>query len=359
MNKLKIVIFGLSITSSWGNGHATTFRSLVKALAERGHKITFYEKDVPWYANQRDLANPPFCETRLYKTVEELKPFEQSLAEADLVILGSYVADAARLTDIITRLGPRCLAFYDIDTPVTLAKLEAGDYEYLTPHMVPQFDLYLSFTGGPTLERLEQLGAQRARPLYCSVDTDLYHPERHTAPPVYELGYLGTYSTDRQPTVEELLIKPALQAPGKRFCVAGAQYPTELSWPANVQHIEHIPPQEHRQFYNDQRFTLNVTRADMIQAGYSPSVRLFEAGACGTPIISDYWQGLESFFELGTELLVARNSDEMLQCLETPEDERQAMGRRLREKVLSAHTSEHRALQLERYWHEVCTPATA
>lgn len=356
MKNINIVVFGLSITSSWGNGHATTYRSLLKALAARGHQITFFEQDVPWYAAHRDMPEPSFCRTVLYRDPDDLEDHISTLAQADLIIMGSYVQRASELADKITDVAPPCFAFYDIDTPVTLAKLAKGDYEYLHPTMIPRFDVYLSFTGGPLLNKLEyDYGAQRARALYCSVDPDLYHPldGSNISPKAYALGYLGTYSDDRQPTVKELFIEPARANSELRFCLAGSQYPEDVRWPDNIDINEHVPPHKHCEFYNMQRFTLNVTRRDMISAGYSPSVRLFEAAACGTPIISDYWQGLDSFFDVGKDVLIARTRDDVLQHLEMAEDERLAMGRRLRNKVMHAHTSAHRAEELEQYWQEV------
>lgn len=363
MKNINIVVFGLSITSSWGNGHATTYRSLLKALAARGHQITFFEQDVPWYAAHRDMPSPSFCRTILYRKPEDLEDTHLPiLAQADLIIIGSYVQRAGELADLITKVAPPCFAYYDIDTPVTIAKLAKGDYEYLHPSMIPRFDVYLSFTGGPLLSKLEHdYGAQRARALYCSVDPDLYHPLNGAdiSPKTYALGYLGTYSTDRQPTVDELFIGPADARRDVQFCLAGAKYPDDIHWPSNVNIEQHVPPDQHSAFYNAQRFTLNVTRRDMICAGYSPSVRLFEAAACGTPIISDYWQGLDSFFEIDKDILIARTRDDVLQHLAMAEDERLKMGRRLRDKVLHAHTSDHRAAELENYWQEVTEPLMA
>lgn len=361
MQQLNIVVFGLSITSSWGNGHATTFRSLLKALHRRGHQLSFFEKDVPWYANNRDLPAPPFCETILYRSLDEVDSYKPTLATADMVIIGSYVPDSHRLVEKVRRFTPACLAFYDIDTPVTLAKLDAGDFEYLHPETIPEFDLYLSFTGGPCLNRLEKhWGARSAQPLYCSVDPELYYPEPHsTAPLDYTLGYLGTYSNDRQPTVQRLLLNAAQRMPTSRFCVAGAQYPKKIDWPANVSHIEHIPPKQHRRFYNGQRFTLNVTRQNMIAAGYSPSVRLFEAGACGTPVISDYWEGLDEFFSIGEEILVARTTEEAVEYLNMDELNRRAVGERMRSTVMQHHTADHRAKELENYWRQSAMPPLA
>lgn len=362
MKKMNIIIFGLSITSSWGNGHATTYRSLIKALANRGHTITFLEKNVSWYAAHRDMPTPDFCTTLLYQDVSDLDAHHTLFNSADLIILGSYVADALAIHEKILRLEPPCFAFYDIDTPVTLAKLARGDYEYLLPSMIPQFDLYLSFSGGPVLQTLEQqYGARRARPLYCSVDPDLYKPVTPSADskdvtPAFALGYLGTYSNDRQPRVNELLLEPARRCQDVPFVVAGAQYPQDIDWPPNVTYLEHVPPHEHCQFYHNQRFTLNVTRDDMIAAGYSPSVRLFEAGACGVPIISDYWEGLNNFFSIGEEILVADSAQDVIRHLQMPTSQRQAMGQRLRKKVMAHHTSAHRAVSLENYWGEVVAP---
>src|SRR5205823_6138567 len=198
--------------------------------------------------------------------------------------------------------------------PVTLAKLAAGDNEYLSPSLIPKFDLYLSFTGGPTLAKLErQYGAKRARVLYCSVDPQLYYPNRKAR--CWDLGYIGTHSADRQPTLERLMLAAARKWPEGRFVVAGPLYPESIAWPANLHRIEHLPPSEHRKVYNTSRFTLNVTRADMISAGYSPSVRLFEAAACGTPIITDSWRGLEQVFEPGREVLVAESTDDALRFI--------------------------------------------
>jgi len=345
---MNIAIFGLSITSSWGNGHATTYRALVRALAARGHDVVFFERNAPWYADNRDLPEPPYCRTVLYDDVPELsRVAADDLRTADLAIVGSYVPDGVAVGDYVQRSARGLTAFYDIDTPVTLAKLAHDRAEYLAARQIPRYDLYLSFTGGPTLERLHTLyGSPLARPLYCSVDPDLYFPERTRMQ--WDLGYLGTYSADRQPVLERLMLKAATRQPGVRCVVAGPQYPDDIAWPANVERIVHLAPDGHRRFYNSSRYTLNVTRADMVKAGYSPSVRLFEAAACGTPIISDTWPGLDHFFAPGLEILLSRKAQDTLAYLtETSEADRLAIGARARARVLSAHTAAHRALELE------------
>jgi spore maturation protein CgeB len=348
--RLKLVILGLSITSSWGNGHATTYRALVRELTARGHDVLFLERDVPWYAAQRDLPRPPYGRTELYSTLPELEErATNAVRDADLAIVGSYVPDGVAVGEWVLATARGATAFYDIDTPVTLDKLARGDCEYLAPHLIPRYDLYLSFTGGPTLARLErEYGAPMARPLYCSVDPAQYYPE--AGMPRWDLGYLGTYSDDRQPALERLLLEPSRRWPAGRFIVAGPQYPAAVAWPPNVERVEHLPPAEHRAFYNGQRFTLNVTRAAMVAAGYSPSVRLFEAAACATPIVSDPWPGLDELFALGSEILVAEGPEDALRHVrDTSEAERRAIGERARARVLAAHTAAHRAAQLEGY----------
>ena len=349
-NPLTIVILGLSITSSWGNGHATTYRSLVRALDRRGHHVIFLERDMPWYASNRDLPRPPYGEVHLYRDLPQLeRRFTDMVRQADLVIVGSYVPEGVAVGMWATQTAYGLTAFYDIDTPVTLAKLRRRDHEYLSPDLLPRYDLYLSFTGGPTLALLEErYGARAARPLYCSVDPDNYYPDDQ--PVHWDLGYMGTYSDDRQPGLEWLLLEPARRRSRGRFVVAGPNYPASIQWPENVDRIDHLPPDQHRLFYNRQRFTLNITRADMIAAGYSPSVRLFEAAACGTPIIRDHWEGLDTFFEIGTEILVARSALDCLRFLdEISEEERRRIGERARHKILNHHTSHHRALALEQF----------
>jgi spore maturation protein CgeB len=340
---MKLVVLGLTLSSSWGNGHATTFRALLSAFAARGHEVLFLERDKPWYAEHRDLPNPDFCELRYYDSVAELEDWRETIASADAVMVGSYVPEGVEVGAFAQRHARGVVCFYDIDTPVTLAKLARGDFEYLTPELIPGYDIYFSFTGGPTLERLEtEFGSPGARALYCSVDASRYEPlpiEKR-----WDLTYLGTYSDDRQPTLDKLLVETARRCPDKRFAVAGPQYPGTIEWPANVERIEHLPPVEHAGFYSASRFTLNVTRADMIAAGWSPSVRLFEAGACGTPIISDRWDGIEDVLEPGRAIILADTTEDVIAALDQDATE---FGEAARAAVLAGHTAECRAAQLE------------
>jgi spore maturation protein CgeB len=350
INPLNIVILGLSITSSWGNGHATTYRALVRALAARGHSILFLERNTPWYAAARDLPKPPYCRAVVYKNFAELKKYAGAIRAADLLIVGSYVPNGIAVGDWALKHAGGATAFYDIDTPVTLALLEQQRAPYISAAMIPRYQLYFSFTGGPILERLERrYRAQMARTLYCAVDPDLYQPQPARRPR-WHLGYMGTYSADRQPALERLLLEPARRHAELRLTVAGSQYPRGVKWPRNVERIEHVRPAAHAAFYGRQRFTLNLTRADMIEAGYSPSVRLFEAAACGCPIISDWWEGLDQFFKVGEEILVADSSEQVTEYLfDLSPDDRRRLGAKARARVLAAHTAAHRAAELESY----------
>ena len=353
MPRLRITILGLTITSSWGNGHATTYRGLVRGLAGRGHEVLFLECDKPWYRDNRDLAEPPWGTTALYADADELESrLLPAISNADLVIVGSYVPDGIRVGRLVQRAARGIVAFYDIDTPVTLAALDAGRCEYQTAELLPGYTLYLSFTGGPTLSELERRGVPLARALYCSADPETHRPTAD-APARWDLSYLGTYSDDRQPTLDRLLCAPARLWPEGRFCVAGPQYPTSLAWPPNVQRTTHLSPDKHRRFYAESRWTLNVTRADMVRRGWSPSVRLFEAACCGIPVISDWWDGLDQFFRPGDEIIIARDAAESLAALRgIPDDRRREIAERARARVLAAHTGHHRAIELEQFYGE-------
>jgi spore maturation protein CgeB len=345
---LRIVVLGLSLSSSWGNGHATTYRALLKGLSARGHELLFLERDAPWYEAHRDLLEPPYCRLELYSHLGALRRYATRIARADAVLVGSFVPDGIEVGEWVLANARGVTAFYDIDTPATLASIEAGTCEYLAAEQISRYDIYLSFTSGPTLRQLTtRYGARCARALYCSVDNDAYRP-RHTAPQ-WDLGYLGTYSPDRQPALERLLLEPARRMPHLRFVVAGAQYPSSLSWPANVERIVHVAPTHHAAFYSSLRWALNVTRADMIKAGHSPSVRLFEAAASGAPIVSDRWTGLEELFEPGDDIVVAAGPDDVQRALAMPDARRKRIAVNGRRRVLAQHTSQHRSAELERY----------
>jgi spore maturation protein CgeB len=347
---MKIVVFGLSITSAWGNGHATTFRALLEALHRRGHDILFYEKDLEWYASNRDLPQPPFCRLRLYDSWSSIvTEIRRELANADVGLVGSYFPDGIAAIDELFDSRVPAKAFYDIDTPITVASLrDRGETAYLEAEQVSGFDVYFSFTGGPMLREIEQhFGARSAVPLYCSFDAHEYRRFGRNKRFACDLSYMGTYAADRQAKLEELLVRPAMQSPDKHFIVAGPQYPKSIGWAKNIRRIVHLNPRWHARFYSSSRLNLNVTRREMVMAGNSPSVRLFEAAACGAAIVSDNWAGLDSFFIPGREILLPVDADDVLRYLSLSDSELRAIGDAAQERVLAEHTSEVRALQFE------------
>lgn len=348
---MKIVIYGLTITSSWGNGHALTYRSLSKALARKGHRIYFVEKDVEWYHNNRDLPGPEFCTVRLYEQWgREARELVALAGDADVILIGSYFPDAIAATRALVDADYGPLLYYDIDTPITISQLrEQGRTAYLEPSLIPLYDAYLSFTGGPALAELQDdFGASWAVPFYCSVDADMYRPVAVCPEFQSDLSYLGTYARDRQPKLMQLLNETARLLPERRFIVAGPQYPGGIPWQPNVGRMVHLSPREHPFFYSSSRFSLNLTRADMAAIGYSPSVRLFEASACGATILSDDWPGLDKFLTPGEEILLPRDAREAAEILTgISDEERILIGSRARERILAQHTSEHRAEQFE------------
>ncbi len=348
-----IVIIGLTVTSSWGNGHASTYRSLLRGLAARGQRVLFLEQDEPWYAANRDEPHPDGAVTLIYQGLDDLKQFEGAVSRAALVIVGSYVKDGIKVGDWVTSVAHGRTAFYDIDTPITLNNLETGNAAYISPNLIRRYDCYLSFTGGKLLQHIEsQYGARRARTLYCSVDPTEYQPI--SVKRKWDLGYLGTYSVDRQPALEELLLAPARHWWRGKFAVAGPQYPEAMLWPPNVDRTIHLSPREHSAFYGAQRFTLNITRELMKKAGYSPSVRLFEAGACAVPVISDWWEGLDSIFRIGEEVLVTEDGEATLRYLRNlSESQRLGIAAAARGRVLAEHTPQVRAAQLLGYLKEM------
>lgn len=346
---MKLVIFGLTISSSWGNGHATLWRGMVKALARRGHRVVFFERDVPYYAEHRDFWEIPGGELVLYPDWENVAAAaERHLADADVAMVTSYCPDGVAACDLVLGSKARRKVFYDLDTPVTLARLKAGERpNYLPGHGLGGFDLVLSYTGGQALAELrERLGARVALPLYGWVDPEEHKPTTPVGTYTADLSYLGTYAEDRQETLERLFIEPARRLARRRFVIGGAQYPHDFPWTPNLFFVRHLPPAEHPAFFSSSMLTLNVTRGAMKRMGWCPSGRLFEAAACGTPVISDHFEGLDAFFEPGREILVARDTDDVTTALALPRSQLDQIARRARERTLGEHTAERRAVDL-------------
>jgi spore maturation protein CgeB len=347
---MKFVIFGLTISSSWGNGHATIWRGLCRALARRGHSIVFFERDVPYYAAHRDLVEWQDGKLCLFAEWNDVfSSAQRHLRDADVAMVTSYCPDAVVATECVLESNARMRVFYDLDSPVTLDSVQCGQsVAYLGPRGLRDFDLVLSYPGGRALDELRhQLGARRVAPLYGSVDPDAH--QRVDSDPRFasDLSYLGTYAEDRQEALEELFIEAARRRPWHRFLIGGAQYPVNFPWAENIFFARHVEPPQHPAFYSSSRLTLNVTRRAMKLMGYCPSGRLFEAAACGTPILSDAWEGLDRFYQPGSEIILANDSDQVVAAMDLTDEALAQMAKRARERTLDEHTAEHRACYLE------------
>jgi spore maturation protein CgeB len=346
---MRIVIFGLTISSSWGNGHATLWRGLCHALAESRHSVTFFEKDVSYYRAHRDMGQPEGYSLQFYSDWNEIQPqARKALAESDCAIVTSYCPDARPASDLVLDNSTVFSIFYDLDTPVTLNAIgHKGTVDYIPHCGLEPFDLVLSYTGGKALQELgTQLGARRVAALYGSVDPRSHHRVQTDQRFASDFSYLGTYAADRQQQLEELFLKPATQLPRKKFCIGGALYPPDFPWTGNTYFVRHVAPPEHPAFYSSSKLTLNVTRAVMAEMGYCPSGRLFEAAACGTPIVSDWWEGLDAFFEPGKEIFIAKSSVDAVAALDLDARELQTLSRASQQRTLDEHTASHRAAQL-------------
>jgi spore maturation protein CgeB len=356
---MKIVVFGLTISSSWGNGHATLWRGLCRALARRGHRVVFFEHDVPYYAGNRDLHEVPGGELVLYSDWDDIRSrAARELAAAEVAMVTSYCPHGIEASALV-REAPGTRVFYDLDTPVTLARLKAGEpVSYIGPEGLAGFDLVLSYTGGAALDTLRRdLGARRVAPLYGHVAPEVHRPVAPQAPFASDLSDLGTYAADRQAALETLLVEPARLRPERRFLIGGAQYPEGFPWGENIFFVRHLPPADHPAFFSSSRLTLNVTRRAMADMGWCPSGRLFEAAACGTPLLSDAWEGLDAFFTPGREVLTARTAEDAVAALDLSDAELRRIGQAGRERVLGEHTSDHRAAELEALLSDAAGPA--
>jgi spore maturation protein CgeB len=346
---MRFVVFGLSVSSSWGNGHASLWRSLARALSAAGHAVVFFERDVPYYAAHRDLSPEGWLDLRLYRSFDDVAPVaRRALAEADVAIVTSYCPDAREATELVLALRCGVRAFYDLDTPVTLDILASGDRAPWVPREgFGGFDVVLSYTGGAALRALrERLGARRAAPLYGSVDPTAHAPVRRDERFACDVSHLGAFSEDRRRGIDRLFLEPARRLPGARFLLGGPMYPRDFAWGPNVQHLAHVAPPEHPAFYCSSRLTLNVTRGIFARLGYCPSGRLFEAAACGVPIVTDAWEGLDAFFEPGREIVVARDADDVVAALARPPEELEDVAARARRRALRDHSAQKRAREL-------------
>jgi len=348
---LDIAFFGSSLVSAYWNGAATYYRGLVRALAERGHAVTFYEPDAFGRQQHRDLDDPDWARVVVYPGDPDgaLAAMEQA-RRADLVVKASGVGACDSLLEeaaLELRRSSTMVVFWDVDAPATLDRL-AADPEDAFHRLVPRFDLVLTYGGGPpVVDAYERLGARQCVPIYNALDPTTHYPV--TPEPRFEsdLAFLGNRLPDREARVEAFFLSAALALPELRFLLGGSGW-DDKPLPRNVTSLGHVYTRDHNAFNVSPRAVLNVSRESMARYGYSPATRVFEAAGAGACLITDAWRGIDLFLEPGREILVAEDGLEVAAHVQrlTPTLAR-STGRAARGRILAEHTYAHRAAQVE------------
>jgi spore maturation protein CgeB len=349
---MNIAFFASSLVSAYWNGAATYYRGMVRALAERGHSVTFYEPDAFGRQQHRDMEDPPWARVVVYRAESEadvLRTVEQARG-ADLVVKASGVGVYDELLEraVLELQSPATLVVYwDVDAPATLDRMHADAADLLRP-LVPRYDMVLTYGGGePVRQAYLGLGARECVPIYNALDPSTHHPVAPDARFEGELGFLGNRLPDREARVEEFFLRAAAQLPRHRMLLGGNGW-QDKPMPANVKYLGHVYTADHNAFNCTPRAVLNVSRESMARYGFSPATRVFEAAGAAACLITDAWEGLETFFAPGTEVLVASSGDEVaahVQALDAATARR--IGEAAYQRVLAEHTYAHRAAQLD------------
>ncbi|MFB2564052.1 glycosyltransferase [Rhizobium sp. IMFF44] len=348
---MKIAFYGSSLLSAYWNGAATYYRGLLKALAARGYRITFYEPDVYQRQEHRDIDPPDWCEVVVYDgTIAALKKVAVEAALADVVIKTSGVGfeDDLLLQEVMTAARPEALKiFWDVDAPATLAEMQTST-DHPLRKALGGIDLILTYGGGePVVKKYRQLGAPACIPIYNALDPQTHHPV--TADPRFEatLGFLGNRLPDREARVEAFFLEPAVAMPSQRFLLGGAGW-DDKPMSGNVRYVGHVPTRDHNAFNVTPRAVLNISRESMAENGFSPATRVFEAAGAGACLITDYWEGIDHFLTPSEEVFVARDGRDVREILSALTPERAAeTGKRALARVLGEHTYQHRAVEVD------------
>ena len=351
---MRIIFFGSSLVSAYWNGAATYYRGLIRALAARGHTITFYEPDAYDRQAHRDIPDPEWVRVVVYPATDEgvrTALDEAGRAGADLLIKcsGVGVFDALLEEAVLgLRSGSKLVAFLDVDAPATLERIGA-DQDDPFRLCIPTYDLILTYGGGPpVVEGYAAYGARACVPIYNALDPETHHPVPPDPRFAADLGLLANRLPDREARVEEFFLRPAAARPDRRFLLAGNGW-GDKPLPSNTGYLGHLYTRDHNAFNCTPLALLNVARESMARYGYSPATRVFEAAGAGACLISDRWLGIDEFLEPEREILIASDGEEVAALLDALEPERaRQIGLAARARVLFAHTYAHRAIQLER-----------
>lgn len=349
--KLKIAFFGSSIVSAYWNGAATYYRGIVKALHKMGHEVTFYEPDILERQEHRDIEDPEFCRVIVYeKDKISLRGLLRNASEADVIIKASGVGAFDEFLEYeVTQLKKKnnLIIFWDVDAPATLDRVETNPQDPFK-ELIPKYDLILTYGGGqPVIDAYESKGAKKCIPIYNALDTETHFPVEPNTKFEGALAFLGNRLPDREKRVEEFFLKPAANLKNQQFLLGGSGW-IDKPMPENVKYLGHVYTNEHNAFNCTPMAVLNISRDSMAKYGFSPATRVFEAAGAAACIITDYWIGIEEFFEPGKEIIVVKNGEEVEKVISELTPERaKAIGKAAYEKVLAEHTYEHRAELLQ------------
>lgn len=359
---MRLFVFGSSIVSSYWNGAATYYRGIYKNLSALGHDITFAEPDAYGRQQHRDQGDFSYVTSVVYQTPAERERMLQMASAADLVVKHSGVgADDAWLEErvLALRSAETRVAFWDVDAPATLARVEGDSDDHFRP-LIPQYDFIFTYGGGPpVVEHYLRWGARNCHPIYNALEPESHHPVEPDPSLLCDLAFVGNRLPDREKRVEDFFLRAADLAPEMSFILGGEGW-GDKPMPRNIRWIGHVATADHNRVNCSARMVLNINRDSMANVGFSPPTRVFEAAGAGACVITDAWAGIETFFAPGTEILTAESPEEIAHYLRTVHPARaRQIGNNMRARALADHTYAQRAQQVNAILHAARVEAAA
>jgi len=347
----KIAFFGSSIVSAYWNGAATYYRGIVKALAALGYEVTFYEPNIYERQQHRDIPDPDYCKVVVYESNETaICELFETAADAAILIKASGVGahdDFLEAAILEFKTDDNLVIFWDVDAPATLDRVNSNESDPFN-RLIPKYDFILTYGGGqPVIDAYKKKMAQNCIPVYNAFDEETHHPVEAESQYEGALAFLGNRLPDREDRVEEFFLKVAVVLPERQFILGGSGW-GDKPLPENVHYVGHVYTSQHNAFNCTPMAVLNISRDSMAKYGFSPATRVFEAAGAGACIITDYWEGIDYFFEPGKEILVAENGASVMELLKelTPEKAKE-IGEAAYKKAMSEHTYKNRASLLQ------------
>jgi len=361
---MEFAFFGSSLVSAYWNGAATYYRGLIRALHGRGHRVTFYESDAFERQKHRDMPDPSWARVVVYSSsgIDAVARCLDEARYADVIVKTSGIGVFDQLLEdavLDLKRSNNLIIFWDVDAPATLDRVQSTPADTFRG-LIPQYDLIFTYGGGePVVSAYSELGAQQCVPIYNALDPSTHHPVAPDPRFEADLGFLGNRLPDREARVEQFFLHAAELLPAKRFLLGGNGW-HDKPMPGNVNYIGHVYTRDHNAFNCTPRAVLNISRESMARYGFSPATRVFEAAGAAACLITDHFDGIETFFEPEKELLVARSGDNVADIVQTLTPQRaKAIGDAAYTRVLAEHTYDHRALLVEQILDGKVAPLSA